>query len=824
MNFNFSFPQLKLPKIPTDGTLELRVGLVDAELTGGVYQVTLLRSRATLTCHNAVGFFAGICGLRTHIGLGQGTKVLVACSPSENFIVSTLPDDLPDLANGLNRTLTGIQDEIGAFGSTPPGEGTHSTPPLDLLSGELDLTLLTGCGLRLLFGLAGLSAGDRAKVECFLVDGLVRIISDDYRHFSAGGEFRVTDDGRPWFEWNGSNYTHELYGRLAKEDEKFDFNQGKPDLKTIDDLTETGRYRLTMLGLWLGDLVHMFISDPAETVGQFGQSAKRSGKLAVWAGSDGSLAVRSVADISFERVVRIPVPVRLRPGSSPDSITGDAYDAASTANAELLRLWKTKEEDAWMSVYQVRDYARWLANLHSVARLHQMSADWHVPSEAETPEPSWNNAEADRETVNQEVMTYRDVYSCIRIFRTGEILLLGGEGVAVTMERKDLTLSAPHSIRLVAGEDITMVAGRSVFVRARKHLEFTADLGGLILKSKAFFRSICEKGSMLFRSGAADPEYDSPMPAAGENEPAYEVASGALVFESGGKTLFTSKRRFQFETTAPPTASLVNPSEDIEKWDTSSGFVVQTRGSVILRAQKNVGIWATGLMTKVTDILFGATGKVIFRNPSLIALGQSVMIRTSTLYAGVVKALWGDFTSNLSGPKKGPTTDPEQLTRGVPAHLNHVNLVPETLAAEVDENKKLTEGEVTFITENFEDPAPDAMPEFAGTRPLYGFLDPDEYEPIGEKKLARPISQAEMVDEPDSGTLYGTWSLQSGMLALQDGVDGARSKPYGGALRHLEFESVTGRLDVPSPLAGSGIPREGETPSGAPITYRFRKT
>ena len=61
-------------------------------------------------------------------------------------------------------------------------------PPVDLLPGELDLTNLHGVGVTLLRHLASLQAGDLARVECHLLDDLVRIVAQNFRHHSAIGD------------------------------------------------------------------------------------------------------------------------------------------------------------------------------------------------------------------------------------------------------------------------------------------------------------------------------------------------------------------------------------------------------------------------------------------------------------------------------------------------------------------------------------------------------------------------------------------------------------------------------------------------------------
>jgi len=138
--------------------------------------------------------------------------------------------------------------------------------------------------------------------------------------------------------------------------------------------------------------------------------------------------IQSVSEIALEKVVRIPVPIQTTLPEIPKGLPG--LQAASSA----LKDWVPSDAaNIFEVVFQLREYARWLANQYSLARFHQLPARYQVPSEAQLPVPDHYSAELDRQAANEDTpINYRSAYASMRIFRDGSIQHIDAYGNAYT--------------------------------------------------------------------------------------------------------------------------------------------------------------------------------------------------------------------------------------------------------------------------------------------------------------------------------------------------------------------------------------------------------
>ena len=172
------------PLVPNTIYRGVVVGTVTANQT---FSVRLERSDRTVSCCWAAGIVSSLIGIRTHYIPPPDTRVLVLYGTDISLIVGSFPDYQTD----RNRPDAHAVDpdskwtDTRAIGQTSdpsrPIYGSHD-PPVDLVEGELDLTNSLGVGLSLLRRMASLRAGDRASIECWTLDDMVRVISGRYRH------------------------------------------------------------------------------------------------------------------------------------------------------------------------------------------------------------------------------------------------------------------------------------------------------------------------------------------------------------------------------------------------------------------------------------------------------------------------------------------------------------------------------------------------------------------------------------------------------------------------------------------------------------------
>ncbi len=664
----------------SDSAAVLQVGSVyrgdiSARNVDGTYNITVTQPRTMV--RNAVlalPVFGGLMGFNINSRLAAGTSVEFSYG-NPSFIHATLPEGNMDWLNARNRSsvwgegLSAIEhgEDIEHFASTP----------LDMVEGEFEIANLFGVAMQFLFTLMRMSAGDRAAVECHLINDMVRVISHQYRHFSGIGEDLIFDHGRPTFERTWSSYRHELANKMEDGEPLGEMDKDQVDRKSIENRQrweEIGRYRFLEFVGFAGDFIHSFVSDPPDAINRLSESPNYSGKSWIHRNNDGSMLMQSVADIRLERVVRIPVPKRIKHHEDPELTKKRKYRALP--NTDVLKLPEIAKNDTYQLAYHLRSYSRWLSQVHGFARFHQLEDEYKVPSEAQIPDPEWTNKEKDKEA-QAGAMEYFDSYACITIIRDGSILLHDGYSATIAMSNGNLQLSAPRHIDIEAAGDIRMVAGRNLYIKARRNVEITARIGGMVLTSYAWFKTICREGTMWLRS---DANTDSPGEAL-EDGPKPEILDGhGLMIEATfGKTIVRSEKRITMQVDGVGETGLSDTKHDIEL-NTLTGNIRHFGNNVQAKAtEKLIGVGQQASSLK-SPCLYGNVGE--------IDLGYGFYVKYGMLYTKIVKALL-TFSNYAFNKKIGPMFDPDNIPKvPVGVHYNHTLELEEPVELEKGEYEK----------------------------------------------------------------------------------------------------------------------------------------
>jgi hypothetical protein len=630
-------------------------GLIKETFHGdNLYTVLVDKLNTTVQCKWAVGIFAPLVGVRLNYMPPVNTKVVfVANTDGPNWIISCLPSEKYDSVAGPSKTMMGEADGTSPYKPEKGGRGLSTVKPNDLLEGEFELTNTFGAAIHLLTTFARIQGSDRAKVETFLLDDMVRIISDTYKHHSSFGDFQIYNDGRLNCTWNGTSYEHEAWGLDSPTDQKVELDNRKSVFGDTpeDKFINTGRWRFSKYVGFLGNFIHMFVSDPTTTLSNIAENALRAGKARVHINNDGTLLMQSVAEIAIERVCRIAVPAEIRRQDDPEGNKKEDFDKLESS---FLRMWDYGEnmKSAHHAAYQLRQYARWLSCFHSMARFHQLDKEWDVPKETDAPTPSWFNKEQDVEDVNNGKPDSYDVYATFRIMRDGSIVIWDNYGSAVSMVKGDIQVSSSRHLIFDAAGDIRMTAGQNIYIKARRNIEISAIVGGLVLKARTWWKGFCEWGSIWLKSDAIDPAKDSPpTPDNAEQDPAPEVMAAAVVIEaSQGQTLIQSERRTTITAIGTPDAE-----SDIT--DTTASVVIQSRRQDVRAIAARHSILKVMGLNESKIILDGEMGKsVIIKankflvKASLFDVNNKFTFKNSTLHLSELRSQRAHFSTVVSGP------------------------------------------------------------------------------------------------------------------------------------------------------------------------------
>ena len=625
----------------------------------GLYTVQIDSIGVNIVCTWAAGIFSPILGIRTKYYPTLDTKVAVlATGLNSGWIITTAPSEKYDREAGGALTMVGVQlddENLEPFEQELDGMGLSVTNPNDLLEGEFAISNNFGVAIQFLTTLIKMQASERAKIEASLMDDMVRIVSETFKHYSSFGDFQIYNDGRLNVRFDGSSYEFESFGKENNKEPLVNVDSKQVEFQK--SYTETGRWRFSEYIGFLGDFIHTFVTEPDSTLAAIAEDAIRPGKARMQMHSDGTILMQSVADISIERVCRVVSPTEIKRQDDPEGNKKNEFDKL---NKEYLKIWSYGKDmsKAHYASYQLRQYARWLSCFHSFARFHQLDKDWKLPRETEF-EHSWNNQEQDVEQANAGQDTLYDVYATFRIMRDGSILIMDGFNSAISMVRGNIQMSAVRHIEIDAAGDIRINAGQNLYIKARRNIEISAIVGGLTLKARTWWKALCEWGTVWIKSDAIDPSSgDSPpTPDDATQDPSPEIHGAAIFLDAAkGQTLIQSERR--------ATVSVIGTATDDEALsDTTASVVLQSQNQDVRAiAARHVIVKSEGrskgriVLDSATSAIVATTSKLLFKVTSLFDINKKFTLRSDNiLNVEEIRSVRAHTEQTISGPRNEGT-------------------------------------------------------------------------------------------------------------------------------------------------------------------------
>lgn len=459
------------------------------------------------------GFFVGNL-MASLMGLSQtsfpeiGTTVLVLKSATENtdtdFIIGTIP--VSNMSAGWQRATNGMGVTNDAYAGVKGLErytasknirsSANGNAPVDIVEGEQVIQNAYGVTLGLLSTLATLKGSDLSKIECFVIDDLVRILSMQFQHISAFGEYKIlNNNGALNVMFKGAMNEYETWG--LDEPKNKDLNiAGNSQLNLSSDKTDEmfmkdGKWRFQQYLGKLGSFTHQFITDPVSMIDPSKQQGDKfvAGRGRMVTNIDGSFLLQSVGDIVLEKTVAIPVPTMKVLPEEIKFVEGklDAYQPWNPGN------------NLFEASYQLRDYTKWFANYYSLAGFFSVQkGQVVVPAEKDINNPSSNCG--DQNIIeDKNASSYVTRYATIRIFKDGSIVVLDGYNACVHLTNGNVNIDAPVDVNITAGNNINLIA-KNITGLAKDELDLTALRRGILLKSKAWLEAYCDKGPVIIQS------------------------------------------------------------------------------------------------------------------------------------------------------------------------------------------------------------------------------------------------------------------------------------------------------------------------------------
>lgn len=465
----------------------------------------------------------------------------------QNLVVEALQDSISgqyteddyttSATKGLKATLKG--DKYVNLGKGAP-------IPMDLVAGEMNLTMSTGTMIRLLHNFAQLGASEAAKVEACVLNDMVRIVDNYFAHHSCGGDELIWGAGGGCTkESHFTGYGFEAEGKVKPDDalcpEK---EQGiydlKKDLKSVTG--DTGRWRLSEYTGFLGDMVHRWVTDPTEVASNIMDKALRAGQFRSWIGSDGTYCVQAAGGIQLEVTQYIVIPTILKAWNDPDF---DLADAMTKLDNEFLTIWGKgpRWDDLKVACWQLQYYTKYLTLWHSLANFRRLAKHDYckIPKEAHIPLRTPMASEADKYATNPLGGFRQPGHALISMDPSGNMSLRSNDHTSITMHNGNMQIACPGNLELKAGGIVSM-QGNTISIRGAQRVEITSIFGTLVTTARTAWKALCELGTIWLKGDGSE-DTELPKNKLQENvdklgqEPR-EFAKFAVVIDSSrGKTL-----------------------------------------------------------------------------------------------------------------------------------------------------------------------------------------------------------------------------------------------------------------------------------------------
>ena len=485
-----------------------------------------LNNRLVYNCVYAVNSIASLIGFSSTQLPGIGERVICLYTSQTTWIIGTQPhykrnikQYAGDITGAIDYSQIGDKD-LGLKRKTNSIKINDGYPTSrDLLPGEEELTNNIGVALRLLTNLAQLDAGGLAKIECHLMNDMVRIVDGYYAHHHCGGDTLIWNNGRNNLEDHFTPYPHEAAGK-EKEDEDYlkpkePFDQQDVFGSEADSINGTGRWRKSTYIGFLGDMMHYWITNPVTVLSNYAQESARAARFKTWVGSDGTLMVQAAGDIMIQVTQHMIIPEMHYKWDNPDC---DPDKLMKDLDTEYLKIWGTGERywgDMTVACWQMRSYLKYITVWHSLQRFRQLAKkDEQNPFCTIKPEVECHvgNTDCEEEDKKEAGATTPpgSGAALLHISPSGSISLISGDSTSCIMSNGSIQLAAPANIEIKAGNTFSVTA-KDVSIKASRNIELASLFGSICAKARSAFKILCELGRVWIKGDAPNDAVDTPQ-------------------------------------------------------------------------------------------------------------------------------------------------------------------------------------------------------------------------------------------------------------------------------------------------------------------------
>jgi hypothetical protein len=526
----------------TGGQMSLFTGVVITS-TAATYTVSVVRESYSTDNADGGNTIQGIVissHLASFFGFKEvsipqpGSRVLCASSSVNTcYILGVIPQ------NNLSSELIPGRVTAGAVcaGSDDAQRMGHKDKnpvipnnrrPTDVVDGEYVVVNEFGVLLGLFQELATLKASELSQVQCHLLDDLVRIISHNFQHYTALGEYNVWHDGKSLMaEFGATHIPSEGLGRPSVDSDNggepiFEkTSKNKPDdsedfykIKEDERIVAIERFKV-FLGR-LGDFLHVFLVKPDDkevrTLNPENKPTKPdTGLFDFHLGTDGGVHIRSVKEIFLEKTSWIRVPTRY---SAPEDPKGD--DATEIA-------YEKKEAFEWTNDYQykenpyhyflqIRDYVAYVNEVAAYKNFKTHEKDFYVNDELDKEKKLSEIHNVDEHTpLGQE--QYKLRAAGVYLMPNGGITIKDAWNSAIVMEGGNIYIQPAKDLIVQPLRNFIAKVGGWTSIASKEDIDLSSSEKGFRLKTQKSQYFYSDESGIVLQANSKNASTGSPDPA-----------------------------------------------------------------------------------------------------------------------------------------------------------------------------------------------------------------------------------------------------------------------------------------------------------------------
>lgn len=403
---------------------------------------------------------------------------------------------------------------------------THNqNRPTDITEGETAWVNDLGVALGLFQQFCSLKGSELAQIQCFLLDDLVRIISHNFQHWTALGEFNIWHDGKGiQAEFGATHLSTESLGTpsIKEKDGKPVFAEDgdtpKPDdskdyYKFVDDDRLKAIERLKVFMGKLGDFLHVFMVKPDDKA-----SRDLSGEIKgdfdlgladLHVGLDGRVSIRTASALSIEKSNWIMVPHRVR---TPEDPKGDDASELTYEKKDPFKFdnqFKYRENPT-MYFLQMRDCVTYLQNKYNYKHFLKHEKDFNFSKDPETKEAKLSEVTDIDPYTEVKFPDYVLRNSGLFLMDNGGWMLKDAWGSAIVSEGGNIYLQPAKDLLTQPLRHSVTKAGGSIALNANKHVDISSTEEGMRVKTKKVQHYFAKDGGLIFQTDAKYVQAPSP--------------------------------------------------------------------------------------------------------------------------------------------------------------------------------------------------------------------------------------------------------------------------------------------------------------------------